>query len=256
MQEAADRLDVDVGHRRPGVLGGIGQRLGHDEVRSHLDPLRQAGLDVDLELHGDRRPTGERLESGREPSLRQDRRVDAAGQLPELVERAGQAVRHAGQRPLRLDLMWRHSFLGGAQLQAQRDQALLDAVVEVAFDAAARLVGGGDHAGAGGGELGPAHGVRDGGGHELREAHDPGLGIVGKRLGLRRAGEDRPPDGPVDDDRRADRRADAQVPHEPCDRLREALVAGEPDGVAGSQPPDYSALALQPDSRADGEAAA
>jgi hypothetical protein len=51
--------------------------------------------------------------------------------------------------------------LGRAKLEPERDEALLCAVVQVALDAAASFVGGGDHAGTGGRELGSALGIRD-----------------------------------------------------------------------------------------------
>ncbi len=182
--------------------------------------------------------------------------MDAAGEFPDLVERVGQAVREACQLLLQLGLIRRHSFLGKAELQGQRHQTLLDAVVEVAFDPAPGLVGGGDHAGAGGGELGLAHGVGDGGGRELREPEDPGLGVVGKRLGLLRAGPDRPPDGPVDDNRRADRRVDTHLPREPRDRAGKALVVSDPDREAGPQHPGLLEVVPHLESHADRKAAA
>jgi hypothetical protein len=60
--------------------------------------------------------------------------------------------------------------LGRAQREAERDQALLGAVVQVAFDAAPGLVGSGDDPRAGGGELGAAVGVGDRGADGLGEA--------------------------------------------------------------------------------------
>ena len=58
----------------------------------------------------------------------------------------------------------RHGGLGGAQLQGDRDQALLGAVVQVAFDASAGVIGGGHDALAAGGQVGVELGVvqRDG----------------------------------------------------------------------------------------------
>jgi hypothetical protein len=63
-----------------------------------------------------------------------------------------------------------HGGLGQAQLEAERDQSLLGAVVQVALDPAPGVVGGGDDPGPGRGELGAAVGVRDRCADELGEA--------------------------------------------------------------------------------------
>ena len=80
---------------RRGVLGGVGQRLGDDVVGGDLDLLGQPLLDAHVELDRDRRAAGERLERRAQPALGEDRRVDAAGDLAQLVQRAG---RLGGQR--------------------------------------------------------------------------------------------------------------------------------------------------------------
>lgn len=65
----------------------------------------------------------------------------------------------------------RHGGLGGPQFKCERDETLLRAVVQIALDAAAGLVGGGDNTGAGGSKLGAAdlqrapHGVEGAGEH-------------------------------------------------------------------------------------------
>ena len=68
-----------------------------------------------------------------------------------------------------LRLLGRGKRLGGSELETDRDQPLLSAVVEVALDAAPRLVGRSDHARARGGQLGAALRVCDRGRHELGE---------------------------------------------------------------------------------------
>jgi hypothetical protein len=65
--------------------------------------------------------------------------------------------------------MGRHHDLGRAHLERERDKPLLRAVVKVALDAPAGLVGGGDDACTRGRELLATLGVRDGRGDELRE---------------------------------------------------------------------------------------
>ena len=83
----------------------------------------------------------------------QQRRVDAVGQLPQLVQRvlhvAAELVEHlVGRRPVGVD-----ELLHQADLHREGDQVLLGPVVEVALDLAPGLVGRGDDAEAGGGQL-------------------------------------------------------------------------------------------------------
>src|SRR6266508_1389291 len=77
VQAAVTRLDLDMGGRGVGVLGGVGQRLGDDVVRGDLDLLGQPRLDVHVELDRDGGAAGQRLQRGTEAALGQDRRVDA-----------------------------------------------------------------------------------------------------------------------------------------------------------------------------------
>ena len=86
--------------------------------------------------------------------------------------------------------------------QRERDEALLDPVVQVTLEASPRLVRGGDDPGARGGQLGAALSVRDGGSQQLGELGQTVLRVIGQApIG----GRDRhqPPDSPVHDDRRA-----------------------------------------------------
>ena len=76
----------------------------------------------------------------------------------------------------------RDGRLRRAQLQRERDEPLLGAVVQVALDAAPRLVGGGDDARARRLQLGPALGVGDGGGDELGESAEALLGSRRRRV--------------------------------------------------------------------------
>jgi hypothetical protein len=80
-------LDPDVDDRRVGVLGGVGQRLGDDVVGRHLDRLSQPCRDLHLQLDRDGGAAGQRLERRREAAFGQDGRVDAARQLPQVLQR-------------------------------------------------------------------------------------------------------------------------------------------------------------------------
>ena len=82
--------------------------------------------------------------------------MDAAGDLPQLFQHARQPVGDARQLRGRARRAGRYRRLGAAQIQLERDQALLDAVVQIALDPAARLVGGGDDPRTRGHQLGAA----------------------------------------------------------------------------------------------------
>jgi hypothetical protein len=97
-------------------------------------------------------------------------------QLLQLLRRAVQPGRDAVQFRPEFVEVGRHRRLRRAQLQRQRDQPLLGAVVQVALDAAPGLVGGGDDAGARGRQLGLRLGVRDRGGDQLGEVGQARLG--------------------------------------------------------------------------------
>jgi hypothetical protein len=77
--------------------------------------------------------------------------MQAAGEITELVERAGQPVTYlvhlgadVGRRPV----------ADTAQHERQGHQVLLDAIVQILFDPAAHLIAHGEDPAAGGGQLG------------------------------------------------------------------------------------------------------
>jgi hypothetical protein len=133
--------------------------------------------------------------------------VDAARQLPQLLQGAGEAVGHPGQLGPQLGPLGRHRRLGGPQIKHQRDQPLLGAIVQVALDPPARLVAGGHDAGPGGSQLlaallkGAGHGVEAALQHP--DLADALLGrarpeVAGRQpVGHGRRAADRLHDGPV-----------------------------------------------------------
>jgi hypothetical protein len=70
------------------------------------------------------------------------------------IEHAGQPIRKAPDFRPEIVQARRNLLFRCAQPEGQRYQLLLSAIMEIAFDAPPRLVGGGDDAGAGGGEVG------------------------------------------------------------------------------------------------------
>ena len=63
------------------MLGRIDHSLGDDVVRADLDMLRQPSQRLHVEVDRDRCAAGERLESGRQAALGEDRRVKATRDL-------------------------------------------------------------------------------------------------------------------------------------------------------------------------------
>jgi hypothetical protein len=73
----------------------------------------------------------------------------------------------------------RHARFGGTQLKTQRNQPLLGAVVQVAFYAAARIIGRRDDTGARGEQLVARGRVGDRGHDQVGEVRHPRLGVGG-----------------------------------------------------------------------------
>ena len=70
--------------------------------------------------------------------------MDASRELLQLLDRAGEPRRHARDLAPQLVLLGGHVCFGGPQAQCERDQPVLHPVVQVALDATARFVRGGD----------------------------------------------------------------------------------------------------------------
>jgi hypothetical protein len=137
-------------------------------VTGRLDVLSKPWAEIQVEFDRHRGAPGECLQRWAEPGLRQDGRVDAVPDLPEFVQGGTQTI--SQPRQLALDLVrgpGRHR-LDHLGLQRERDETLLNTVVQVTLDAPPGLVRGGHDPGARSGQLGAALGVRDGGSPQAR----------------------------------------------------------------------------------------
>ena len=85
-------LDAHRHRRRLRVLRDVRQRLGDDEVRRRLDGWGQALLRHGGEVYRKRSPLGERLHRRAESAVGEDRRVDPARELAQLLERLRQLL--------------------------------------------------------------------------------------------------------------------------------------------------------------------
>ena len=152
------------------MLGDVGERLGGDVVGGRLDRRRQPLVESHVDVDRDVGTTRECSECRPEPGLGEDRGVDAARDLAQLVGDVLQAFRELCGDARQLV---RRSPRHRACAEAERDQPLLDSVVQIALDPAARLVGGGHDPSARRGELGRALRVGDRRRDELAELLEP-----------------------------------------------------------------------------------
>ena len=109
-------------------------KIGRD-----LDLIRQSIRHVQIDLYGNGGSAGESLQRRHQPVFGQDRWMDAAGELAQLVDSVGQTdckgIELMGQ-------FGRHISLCLAELKRQRYQSLLGTVVEVPLDTSARIISG------------------------------------------------------------------------------------------------------------------
>src|SRR5437660_8587592 len=120
------------------MLRRVGQGLRRNEVRRGLDRLSEPSLRRDVERDGNRRAPRERPTSRAETALGQDRRMDTARHFAQLVERGGELAFDPRQLCDEY-LPGGGCFPDGCQLEHERDQPLLRAVMEVSLDPAASL---------------------------------------------------------------------------------------------------------------------
>ena len=145
--------DVDAHPVGAGVAGRVRQRLADDEVRGRLHRRREAPRGKRADLKVQCGPPGQVGDGRREAVAGQAVRVDPAGQVAQLdgrpveggdrrVERIGGPLGVRRQVPPR-----------PGQDQTQRNQPLLGAVVQVAFQPVTLVHGGLDHPAPGGAQL-------------------------------------------------------------------------------------------------------
>ena len=130
-----------------GVLAGVLHRLEAAEVRGGLGLFRVSAGKVDLDRTRQRQPRRGGAQRLAKPAVAQQRRVDAVRELAQLGDRGLHvAAQVLEQREHGLGVAVLGDLAGQPELDRQRDEVLLRAVVQVALDGAARRVGGGDDA--------------------------------------------------------------------------------------------------------------
>ena len=133
--------------------------------------------------------------------------MDAARQLAQLVERPGELGLRLDEQAEDVVGAALERALGEPQLQCERDEPLLGAVVQVALQPAALGVAGLDDARAGGGELVVRVGVRERLRDEVGEVAEALLGALRQRSLVEGRGDERAPQALRELDRRGHARA-------------------------------------------------
>ncbi len=126
--------------RRRGVLDRVRDRLAGDEVGGRLD-ARGDALARRVDLDRDRRRPREVAQRGREPVV-EPRRAHAGRDLAQVADRRADLVHDLVERRREHLRLARQRQLQATELDAERDEPLLGAVVEVALEPAPLLVAG------------------------------------------------------------------------------------------------------------------
>ncbi len=127
MEDRASARSVDADSRRRRVLGHVGQRLGDDEIGRGLDRRRQAPVRDGGDVGGHGRSVGQGHDRGAESGFRQDRRVDATSELPELPDRDPEFGRRVVRGGDRFVIRRHRADQGGIAAVAGRGRARRDA---------------------------------------------------------------------------------------------------------------------------------
>ncbi len=201
--------DGHVRVRRGAVLPDVGERLGDDEVGRRLDRHRQPLVEVGVELDGHGRAVGQGLERGGEPAVGEHGGMDPGREGAQVVDRGlGMLERVVDEAAGALGVFV-PALLGELEVDHDVDELLLGAVVEVAAEPSPLLVARLQDAGARGRQLLARIGIGEGVGHQLGGAGDALLRVGGQLEGAPAGSDHRAPEAAGDDDRRADRGADA-----------------------------------------------
>src|SRR4051812_19459686 len=126
--------------------------------------------------------------------------MDPVRDLPQLIEYCRQPLGDSRQRAVELTEPWGDTRPRRLQVETQRYETLLGAVVKITLDPPSRLVASSHDASARGHQLGATMCVRDGGFHQLGESREPLLGVSRQRLGAIASDADDAPHGALDKD--------------------------------------------------------
>ena len=114
------------------MLADIGKTLRDDIERSDLDLLWQPALERNVQTHRHRSAGGDRLQGHLQTVTAENGRMEAARHRPKLVERDCDLLSRLVESRTGIGIAG-HLLLQQAQLERERDQTLLRAVVQIAL---------------------------------------------------------------------------------------------------------------------------
>src|SRR5262249_49630600 len=123
------------------VLDGVRRCLRGDEIRGGFDLRRHPFCVVHRDVDWDGRPPRKRAKSCLEAALGELGGMDAMGEPPEVVYGSLKAGKSGRDEAAGLRRLVRDQVLRVRELQRDRDELLLGAVVEIALDCPASGVG-------------------------------------------------------------------------------------------------------------------
>ena len=161
--------------------------------------------------------------------------MNAAGDLLQLLEHVGQTRHRLGEHAFQVIPLGWHRLLGQAKFQSQRDKPLLGSVVNIAFQAASGVVGGGHNPRPRGDQLRAGGRGRNCGRHQLGELDDACLGIRRQRVGFSGGDDGNSPQPLIHHNRGPDARPDAQLANAFGNGAGGALPAVHPRRLSRAQ---------------------
>ena len=127
--------ELDPRPGRLGVLGDVGQALGHGEVRRRLDRRRAAPAGASpVTSTGTARSSAERLDRRLQPAVGQHRRVDAVDDVAQVAQRGAAGLPRLGQHLPGVLGVALEELGGHPEGHPEAGQPRLRAVVQVALD--------------------------------------------------------------------------------------------------------------------------
>ncbi len=245
----ADRVCCRADRHRDGggvrVLGRVREALGDEVVDRGFERLGEPVVGDSLDLDRERCAGGDCFEGGSEAAVGEHSGVEAACELTQLLERELELLRRRVDQLARRPWIVVEPRVRKPQLQRQRDESLLGAVVEVALEPAALRVALAHDPRARLDELRACLGALERQCDELGEVVEPALGIGAERLLGRRGDEHHPPGATADDDRCPDTRAVTRLVHAPGGLAAHTGIVVDPRRPAGPGDDRREAVAVR-----------
>lgn len=191
------------------VLDHVCQRFTDQKISRRLDAALET-TDLYVHAHRERDPGRKRIDSGTQPAASERRGEDPVRQFSELGVGLLGMTQGLAHKLTCVDLVLRQ----GRERKLEDDngvhETLLCAVMQIALNPSPAVIAGGDNTSPRSGQSGTALGVGDGRRQQFGERGEPFLRIPRQRLLHLRTGDHHSPETAVDENRRADGRAESR----------------------------------------------